>query len=59
MYDLLVLTFSDDGKFANLENLKSKSGLGDEDWENLLQYSSQVGSRIDLICAFNHYFCRC
>ncbi|KAL5490401.1 hypothetical protein ACEPAI_5234 [Sanghuangporus weigelae] len=46
LYDLLILTFSDNGKLANFDNLKTKSGLNDEDWRNVLQYSSQVLSNL-------------
>ncbi|EJD05931.1 aflatoxin-detoxifizyme [Fomitiporia mediterranea MF3/22] len=47
LYDLLILTFSDDkGKLANLDELKTKAGLSDEDWGNVLQYSSQVLSNL-------------
>ncbi|KAL5533047.1 hypothetical protein ACEPAF_4823 [Sanghuangporus sanghuang] len=46
LYDLLILTFSDNEKLANLDNLKTKSGLNDEDWNNVLQYSSQVLSNL-------------
>lgn len=42
LYDLLILTFSENGKLTNLEALKSKAGLSDEEFEDVLQYSSQV-----------------
>lgn len=42
LYDLLVLTFSENGKLTDLEALKSKAGLSDEDFEAILQYTSQV-----------------
>ena len=44
LYDLLILTFSQDGKLADLEKLKQQSGVSDEDWSNLLQYTTQVSS---------------
>lgn len=46
LYDLLILTFStSDGKsLADLKDLKLKSQLGDEEWVQLLEYVSQVGS---------------
>ena len=44
LYDLLILTFSKDGKLADLETLKRESGVSDEDWTNLLQYTAQVRS---------------
>lgn len=42
LYDLLVLTFSENGKLTDLEALKSKAGLSNEEFEDLLQYISQV-----------------
>lgn len=42
LYDLLILTFSDHGKLGNLEILKEKSGVCAEEWEDILQYTSQV-----------------
>jgi len=42
LYDLIIHIFSENGKLANLEALKKKSGVSDEEWEDLLQYSSQV-----------------
>ena len=42
LYDLLILTFSKSGKLCNLEELKQKSGVKDDDWNALLQYSAQV-----------------
>ncbi|KAL4251709.1 Dipeptidyl peptidase 3 [Abortiporus biennis] len=46
LYDLLILTFSDNKKLADLEALKTKSGVSSEEWEDLLQYSSQVLSNL-------------
>ncbi|TFK54893.1 dipeptidyl-peptidase III [Heliocybe sulcata] len=47
LYDLLILTFSDSkGNLADLDALKTKAGLGNEDWEDLLQYTSQVLSNL-------------
>lgn len=42
LYDLIILVFSQNGKLANLEALKAKSAVDEEEWEDLLQYSSQV-----------------
>lgn len=42
LYDLLILTFSSNGKLADLEALRQKSGISHEDFEQVLQYSSQV-----------------
>ncbi|KAJ3727814.1 aflatoxin-detoxifizyme [Lentinula raphanica] len=46
LFDLLILTFSDNGKLADLESLKSASGLNPDDWEDLLQYTVQVFSNL-------------
>lgn len=42
LYDLLILTFSSGGKLADLDALSQKSGISHEDFEQVLQYSSQV-----------------
>ncbi|KAG1731884.1 peptidase family M49-domain-containing protein [Suillus lakei] len=42
LYDLLILTFSSNGKLADLDALSQKSGISHEDFEQVLQYSSQV-----------------
>jgi dipeptidyl-peptidase-3 len=43
LYDLLVLLFSDaDGKFADVHALREKAAVGADEWEALLQYTSQV-----------------
>ncbi len=44
LYDLLILTFSNQGKLAELSTLKTKSGVSGEEWHDLLQYTSQVGT---------------
>ncbi|EPQ58127.1 aflatoxin-detoxifizyme [Gloeophyllum trabeum ATCC 11539] len=47
LYDLLILAFSDNnGNLADLDALKANAGLGDGDWEDLLQYTSQVLSNL-------------
>ncbi|KAF7792994.1 hypothetical protein EIP86_004099 [Pleurotus ostreatoroseus] len=46
LYDLLILTFSDNGKLADLEALKRKSGVSDGEWDYLLEYASQVMSNL-------------
>ncbi|KAF5392065.1 hypothetical protein D9757_003299 [Collybiopsis confluens] len=46
LYDLLILTFSDSGKLANLARLQSSSGLSSEEWEDLMQYTVQVLSNL-------------
>lgn len=45
LYDLIILVFSENGKLANPETLKKKSGVSESEWEDLLQYSSQVRVR--------------
>lgn len=42
LYDLLILTFSSNGKLADLDELAQNSGISYEDFEQVLQYSSQV-----------------
>ncbi|KAF8833939.1 dipeptidyl-peptidase III [Paxillus ammoniavirescens] len=42
LYDLLILTFSTNGKLVDLDALKNKSGVSQQDFDELLQYSSQV-----------------
>ena len=47
LYDLLILTFKhEDGKLGDLQDLKTKSGVSDEDWTHLLQYTSQVNQKM-------------
>ena len=49
LYDLLILTFSTDGTLGDLKALQLKAGLTDEEWEDLLQYTSQVNTRFGFI----------
>ncbi|KAG9316989.1 peptidase family M49-domain-containing protein [Chiua virens] len=42
LYDLLILTFSTNGKLADLGALQSKSGVSQQAFEDLLQYATQV-----------------
>ncbi|EGO18571.1 hypothetical protein SERLADRAFT_353218 [Serpula lacrymans var. lacrymans S7.9] len=42
LYDLLILTFSKNGKLVDLGELKKTSGLSSEEFEDVLQYASQV-----------------
>ncbi|CCL99112.1 uncharacterized protein FIBRA_01126 [Fibroporia radiculosa] len=46
LYDLLVLTLSDRGKLADLEGLKQRSAVTSGDWDDLMQYASQVLSNL-------------
>jgi len=53
LFDLLVATFSsaaDPAKLADLQQLKKKSGVSDEDWDAVLAYAAQVRPRSSL-CA--------
>ena len=42
LFDLLILTFSDKGNPVDLAALKQKSSVSDKDWQEILEYSSQV-----------------
>ena len=42
LYDLIILTFSDNGKLCNLEALRKHADLNADEWEDLLQYTAQV-----------------
>ncbi|THH30987.1 hypothetical protein EUX98_g3215 [Antrodiella citrinella] len=46
LYDLLILIFSDKGKIGDTEGLKQKSGVTPQEWEDILQYTSQVLSNL-------------
>ncbi|THU97856.1 aflatoxin-detoxifizyme [Dendrothele bispora CBS 962.96] len=48
LYDLLILVFSDksQSKLVDFAKLKADSGLSDEEWEDLLQYTVQVLSNL-------------
>ncbi|KDQ60841.1 hypothetical protein JAAARDRAFT_31830 [Jaapia argillacea MUCL 33604] len=48
LYDLLILTFSGDGsqRLGDLEGLKQRAGVSEVEWEDLLQYTSQVLSNL-------------
>ncbi|KAJ3483997.1 hypothetical protein NLI96_g5928 [Meripilus lineatus] len=46
LYDLLILTFSDQGKLGDIESLKQKSGVSQQEWEDIIQYSSQTLSNL-------------
>ncbi|VDB82956.1 unnamed protein product [Peniophora sp. CBMAI 1063] len=47
LYDLIIALFTTpDGKTADLESLKSSSGVSAEDWEDVLQYTTQVLSNL-------------
>ncbi|KAH9939262.1 aflatoxin-detoxifizyme [Epithele typhae] len=42
LYDLLILTFSENGKLADMTALQKKSGLSAEEWQDTIQYTAQV-----------------
>ena len=42
LYDMLVLSFSESGKLTDMDALKQKSGLDEDDWQSLIQYTAQV-----------------
>ena len=43
LYRFLVLTFStSDESFADLPALQRKAGISDSEWEDLMQYTTQV-----------------
>ncbi|OBZ70380.1 Dipeptidyl peptidase 3 [Grifola frondosa] len=46
LYDLLILTFSDNDKLTDLGSLQQRSGVTAEEWEDLMQYTSQVLSNL-------------
>ena len=57
LYDLLILIFSaHDGKsLTDLDELKSKSGVNDEEWVQLLEYVAQVGTLLLLVECVNQH----
>lgn len=50
LYDLLIFTFSDQGKLGDLEGLKQKSCISEEDWDSLMQYTIQVRITCFFLC---------
>ncbi|KAF8350715.1 aflatoxin-detoxifizyme [Amanita rubescens] len=47
LYNLLILTYStDQGVLIDLESLRADSGLSPEEWNDLLQYTTQVFSNL-------------
>jgi hypothetical protein len=42
LYDFLILTFSENGTITDLNRLKEKSGLSEDEWDRLLEFVSQV-----------------
>jgi dipeptidyl-peptidase-3 len=42
LFDFLILTFSENGKITDLNKLKERSGLSEDEWDRLLEFASQV-----------------
>ncbi|KAG6325951.1 hypothetical protein ID866_13138 [Astraeus odoratus] len=42
LFDLLALTFSTNGKLTDLEALKQRSGVSQQDFDDVLEYTAQV-----------------
>ncbi|KAI0302020.1 aflatoxin-detoxifizyme [Russula brevipes] len=46
LYDLLILTFSENGTITNVNALREKSGLSEDEWDRVLEFASQVLSNL-------------
>ncbi|OCH95554.1 aflatoxin-detoxifizyme [Obba rivulosa] len=46
LHQLLILTFSENGKLADLEALREKADLTPKEWDDLMQYTIQVLSNL-------------
>ena len=47
LYHLLILTFSTDSEsFADLPALQRNAGLSDNEWEDLMQFTTQVSNAL-------------
>jgi len=42
LFDLLILVFGENGTITDVDALKEKSGLSTDEWDRLLEFSSQV-----------------
>jgi len=42
LYDLLILTFSENGTITDIDALKEKSGLSEDEWDRVLEFASQA-----------------
>ncbi|KAI0006024.1 aflatoxin-detoxifizyme [Russula compacta] len=42
LFDLLILTFSENGTITNLSALKKKSGLSEDEWDRVLEFAGQA-----------------
>ena len=54
LYDLLILTFSTNGKLADLGVLQSKSGVSQQAFEDLVQYTTQVCPKPTFVSCQSH-----
>ncbi|GAA6027147.1 hypothetical protein JCM8097_002430 [Rhodosporidiobolus ruineniae] len=54
LFDLLVATFStaEGGKLANLDDLKKESGVSEEEWKAVIEYSAQAFSNLSNFKSF-------
>ena len=48
LYDLVILTFSENGTITDTNALKAKSGLSDDEWDRLLEFASQASDLSDI-----------
>ncbi|KAI9509375.1 aflatoxin-detoxifizyme [Russula earlei] len=46
LYDLLILTFSENGTITDLNALQGNSGLSQDEWDRLLEFASQALSNL-------------
>ncbi|KAH9997284.1 aflatoxin-detoxifizyme [Russula vinacea] len=46
LYDLLILTFSENGSITDINALKEKSGLSGDEWDRILEFASQALSNL-------------
>ncbi|KAI0306584.1 aflatoxin-detoxifizyme [Multifurca ochricompacta] len=46
LYDLLILTFSENGTITDINALRDKSGLSTDEWERVLEFASQALSNL-------------
>jgi dipeptidyl-peptidase-3 len=53
LYQLLILTFSTNSEsFADLPALQRSAGLSDNEWEDLMQYTTQVSRTLRFSTTF-------
>lgn len=52
LYDLLILTFSENGSITDINALKEKSGLSGDEWDRILEFASQVIAKFLSIAQF-------